>query len=441
MPGLLGEFSVTNAAGLAALTTVAVPVLIHLFNKSKGKRVVVGSIELIKDTKSKRLTEIKLMHYVLLCLRVLIFILAALLMAGLSREATTGASEQVSYVTPFWLAQSTEQDIDKLQANVRSGDTYLLAEQIVPLKGSQLHYVAEKLRADGIAPSDHSTLLLNRLSTVRHNSPIHVYSTGLAREFNKIGALRDYNIKWHVNPGNGVGSPEPHQLTVHIIASDETKANARFLFQTLERIGRARNILLAADITEYIALQPQAMADATWVFWPEDLPLTELWELSLREDAKILLVPHMLSGSTVSNTALDNYPFTRFSVTRVEGNRQGQGWVDRWATDDGISLLTSKTISGHQVLRFRFDPFFENNGLAAQPDFPIVLLTLLLGEEGLDDRYPDARINLPTDNNTATNVHSKNTDYPSRPLATLLCVLLLAFWIAERWLSERLRHA
>ena len=73
-------------AGLLGLLALAVPLLIHLFSHSKGRKVLIGHIELVRQARRRRVTEIRLTQWLLLALRLVMFTLAAFILAQLVRQ-------------------------------------------------------------------------------------------------------------------------------------------------------------------------------------------------------------------------------------------------------------------------------------------------------------------------------------------------------------------
>lgn len=72
-----------NATYLWALLALAVPVAIHLLSRKEGQVIPVGSLRHLKETASQQFRGIKLNELLLLALRLLLFILFVMLLAGL----------------------------------------------------------------------------------------------------------------------------------------------------------------------------------------------------------------------------------------------------------------------------------------------------------------------------------------------------------------------
>ncbi|MCW9018494.1 MAG: BatA domain-containing protein, partial [Kangiellaceae bacterium] len=111
----LASLSVVSQAALWGLFAIAIPVLIHLINPSKGKLVWVGNIELIKKAKQARVNQFKIKRWLLLLIRVLIVIYCCLLLADLWSSSIGQASKKPRLlITPAWLNNANEQDKHEL---------------------------------------------------------------------------------------------------------------------------------------------------------------------------------------------------------------------------------------------------------------------------------------------------------------------------------------
>ena len=114
MPFTPSGFSLMTPMALWSLLALGIPVLIHLFNRSRGKLVRIGHIDLIRKARRLQVTEIKLEQWLLLLLRLAIFMLAALILAGLARQGLDSSDSPAIYVTPTWLRTATSAQVNDL---------------------------------------------------------------------------------------------------------------------------------------------------------------------------------------------------------------------------------------------------------------------------------------------------------------------------------------
>ena len=107
---LPGAGLLLSPAGLFGLLAIAIPVVIHLISRGRGRRVLIGNIELVRAARQSRVTALRLTEWLLLLLRVVIVVVAALLLARLALQGTGTADAGASYVTPGWLRSATESE-------------------------------------------------------------------------------------------------------------------------------------------------------------------------------------------------------------------------------------------------------------------------------------------------------------------------------------------
>ena len=100
---LPGAWLLLSPAGLLGMLALAIPIAIHLISSGRGRRVLIGNIELVRAARQARVTTPRLTEWLLLLLRVLIVIVATLLLAELARQGLGSVDDDVSYVTPGWL--------------------------------------------------------------------------------------------------------------------------------------------------------------------------------------------------------------------------------------------------------------------------------------------------------------------------------------------------
>ena len=86
----LGPFSVVNTALLWGAALVAVPVLIHLFNKRRFRIVEWAAMELLRKVQQQNRRRLRVEHLLILLLRCLIVLLLTLLVARVTLGGATG---------------------------------------------------------------------------------------------------------------------------------------------------------------------------------------------------------------------------------------------------------------------------------------------------------------------------------------------------------------
>ncbi len=195
---LPGAWLLLAPAGLAGLLALAIPVAIHLISRGRGRRVLVGNIELVRAARQTRVTSLRLTQWLLLLLRLAIVVVATLLLAGLVLQGMGSAGANASYVTPGWLRAAT----DARRAEVLSLEpaARVLTAGYPPVQDFQ----------PASANPDYDTwpLLAERLSTLRHAGTVDVYAEGAIAAFGSHRPKLPNEIRWHL----AAGAAEPAVL-------------------------------------------------------------------------------------------------------------------------------------------------------------------------------------------------------------------------------------
>lgn len=183
---LPGAWLLLAPAGLFGLLALAIPVAIHMISRGRGRRVLIGNIELVRAARQTRVTTLRLTQWLLLLLRVSIVIVATLLLARLVLQGTGSADADVSYVTPGWLRSATAAERAEL----------LLPAARVLTAG----YPQAKGYEPGIADPDYDVwpLLAERLSTLRHAGTVDVYTEPSMAAFGRHRPRLPNEISWHL---------------------------------------------------------------------------------------------------------------------------------------------------------------------------------------------------------------------------------------------------
>src|SRR5690554_6484630 len=201
MPALLSELTFLQPFALWSLAALAIPILIHLFNRSRGRLVKIGHIDLLRDTRKLQVTELKLSAWLLLLLRICLFTLAALLLAGLALPGLSSNAKATAYVTPAWLLNAQAQEITELldrYADERTSRVQLLQDGF-PVLDRQL---AEQLREEANPPFNISSvwpLLADRLSFEHHRESIEVYAVDNLAQFADMRPSLPGKITWKLS--------------------------------------------------------------------------------------------------------------------------------------------------------------------------------------------------------------------------------------------------
>lgn len=185
---LPGAWLLLAPAGLLGLLAIAVPVAIHLISRGRGRRVLIGNIELVRAVQQTRATTLRLTEWLLLLLRVLIVVIATLLLARLGLKGLGSVDAGVSYVTPGWMRAATATERDTVLSLEPA------ARVLVPGYPDARNYesAAAEPEHDAWPP------LAERLSTLRHTGTVNVYAEGSIAAFGDHRPALPGEISWNL---------------------------------------------------------------------------------------------------------------------------------------------------------------------------------------------------------------------------------------------------
>ncbi len=428
----MNGLALLNPAGLLALGALAVPLLIHLFSRSKGRRVTVGNIALYRQARRQRVLEPRPVQWLLLLLRLLLLALVALLLAGLARPGLDTLVGDTAYVTPEWLAATDNPDA----ALANADQAFLLATGYPPVGGSDTGTPAELTRIEaprptttpGAAIADPWSLLAERLATVRHAGEVHVHALAEGRQFPADAPALPTTLTWRLEPSDPEGDPATPDLEVRLLHAPDRSGDADRLAAALGAIAAHRRVNLS--LTRGLTGEGNGPAETDGngrnarrvIVWLGEEPAPA--DL----DADLVLEDHPPGqGAPVAvHLALPALDFLVRPATPPPG-------TVRWRADDGSPVLVAQGQEGalrlHYLDRLDGDP----DGPVARAGFPDLLLRLLLGDAGWDAGVDHA----PADPTNAVARPAPAGDQPHRPLAPWLALAAALLFGLERWLSER----
>jgi hypothetical protein len=256
---LPGAAMLLAPAGLFGLLAIAVPVAIHLISRGRGRRVLIGNIELVRAARQVRVTSLRLTDWPLLLLRIAIVVVAALLLARLALQGIDSADPGVSYVTPGWLRAATPAERDELLSSEPAAR--VLAAGYPPAQD----YDPEIVDPD----YDAWPLLAERLSTLRHAGAVDVYAEPRMAVFGAHRPQLPNEINWRL----ATAAVEPAALSSRglVIHDGEQADERRQVERALAALQRHRVPQLQWDTC--------LVEDATcrsgvrdWIAWLADAP-------------------------------------------------------------------------------------------------------------------------------------------------------------------------
>ena len=428
---MLSGLTVFTPTGLWALLALSIPILIHLFNRSRGRLVRIGHIELIRQARRLKVTEVKLAQWLLLLLRLGIFTLAALVLAGLARPGLESSESATAYVSPAWLRTVQPALIDELldrhervfvlQADFPPLDKDLLNEiQQTPLKTSTIR---------NIWP-----LLADRLSLEHHGGAVDAYAVDLLMQFGSSRPVLPAAVNWNLaHPGS---APESQQWPGSaVVAFDmERRQDAELFRAALSSLKAHRIPDLTWEMVDTLDITPQQL-NSDWLIYLSANALTAEQLALINTPATVLM--DATGGPPERDLRYVTLPFYPFSTFRMTASGQSLDDTQNIVTTaDGTAVLQEQHFGSTRILRFnsRFNPQWSS--VTQQAEFPELLLHLMLSEKQRGLAFNDARIRL-AQLQQRSNEQVADIPLPRHSLQSLLMFLLVLLWVTERWLSER----
>jgi hypothetical protein len=249
-----GSWVLLAPLGLIGLLAIAIPIAIHLISRGRGRRVLIGNIELVRTARQTRVTTPRLTEWLLLLLRILIVLVATLLLARPALQGLGTVAGDASYVTPGWLSAATEAERQELLAR-QPAPRMLVADY--PL-------VADVDATTRDRDYDIWPLLAERLGTLRHEGTVDVFAEQSAAAFGERRPVLPNAVNWRLaGVTGGTTAFESSGLVIH--DGDRTD-DVRRLEAALEALKRHRLPLLEwrVCVVDDTACQD---GQSDWVVW------------------------------------------------------------------------------------------------------------------------------------------------------------------------------
>jgi len=446
MPAVLSTLSVVTPAALWALLILAIPLAIHLFSRSRGRLVHTGHIDLIRQARKLRVTELKLTQWLLLALRLLIFALAALILAGLTTAGLRTSDTDAIYVTPAWVKTASAQDIDVLMAEAEKApgsDLFLLQDGFPRINRQQLEAARREPPANPDAFRISWALLSDRLSLDHHAGEVTVYATDHALQFGSGRPALPGDIEWRIGQNGQTHAVRPEPVSVVVAHGQNRSAEASQVISALRALKEHRLPALSWNIQDSTELDDKPPR-CDWLIYLDDDRLDPAFVEGITGPMVILTDAGGDSiESTVQFVQIPFYPFSNFRLDRFTADGSVNASNDQTVAGavllkaaDGSPLLQEHHYGQVRLLRFNSRFAAAWNSLARQVEFPELLLQLMSNPATEPLRYADARIDPANLHATAAG-DAPQIPLPRRSLQGLLATLLVLAWLTERWLSER----
>ena len=437
MANFISSFSIINAAALIGLLSLVIPIIIHLINRSKGKLVYLGNIELVKQVKRIRVTEVKLSQWLLLLLRLLIFTLITLLVAGLNQKSNLQTVNQTQlYFSPQWILTQGRSSFREILKQHPEAKSFVLIKDFPEIIDDNFDQLKQQLGFNNtkLQSSAFVTEIANRQQQAKQ---IIIFSSNASSEFSEYQPQRYKNIEWRF-PSSDNKSSSASEILVDIY-SDKTRIfETRLLqiaFEYLASKGNQKYRLVYHTINQSSKTLAEEYHQG-WILWLTDVDVTEgIWS-DINQGSYLLTdyvsknTQNPIPSRTVTNAIIAGVD-SEFVGLNEHHEAEDLTHEVIWSDNLHTEILTSKTMGSgvHYKFYSRFNPAWNN--LVENTNFPSVLSNLL----------------------SSPYSHNKNrslaiSELDSLPLVTsdkrfskdlhhCLILIIALFWLIERWLSEK----
>jgi len=151
---------------LFALLGLLVPLAIHIFSKSKGRRVAFGSLNFIKQSKPVKMTQLRLVEPLLLLLRILLLIITVLFLARMFISSSPSSQASISFVSEDWLNSANLEQKKQLLLKPNTSRFLLKVSSTGALENQPI----------ALTPNDVLKWQDNRKTLVNYAGPINMWS-------------------------------------------------------------------------------------------------------------------------------------------------------------------------------------------------------------------------------------------------------------------------
>ncbi len=428
------SFSIYNGAALIGLLSIVVPIIIHIINQSRGRIVLIGKIEFVKQAKKLKVTEPKLTQWLLLMIRISFLVLLTLLIAGLYEESKPKTFENNHvYLSQEWLKNANNNDYDKLLKTHVKDDLFLLNEQFEKISSQGMHSISKLMafREKIKNPiSIRQSSLIDELESKNFQpEKTFLYITNLLSGFPDDKSTYTKEYQWRVKKiESELNTNSPISIDIFY---DETRITDKsYLASVFEYINE--NI---QRLNVNYHLLPEEILEThnnnQWIFWLTDIEVPE--HILERVNAGCyLFTDDKLSNSMKNVTAhlvpLGSELFTFYDRQQVLSHDLKSDII--WGSFSKAIFLTSKKQEQGKIYRFFSRFHHEWTSLVESSSFPSVINKLLVEIEDDTNQMSVSEIKN-------ASVDSSQEKFEKNHLYTWLILLICIFWLLERWLADR----
>jgi len=458
---MIGGIGFAQPVALYGLLALAVPLVIHILSKSKGKLQVFSAMQFLRHVEPVKLKQIFLQEPLLLFLRMIMIFLSVMILAKffLNDDISLSNSKNKVLVSELWLNTSNAEERKALVSQgerefylLKRGFPKLSSENITkwPVILPENAVLTESINSwllvkEFLSLNHHEIVLLNEPKANNEHQAVTVYTTDRVAEFSGSKAMMDYSVDWRVlNTADRFLSPKEYfnqyslsrnGLTKRVIILDDESGTAEKLQFALAMINQLSPLKVKSHLLSIAKLRSNNDENILRT----DQDLKNVWLLYL-PNKKLFNDDQTLpsEGEWVLSKvkAGANLVTLRSNVlTFSQGGNQA-------------SLIKTITPTSEQL--FQFTPFEFGNiyfvkpkgswqKLTQQKAFVQWLYALLIGQEQKTFAHHYSRLTAeqiaPLVSERNSHIFERQYKYPSQAFPPILLMLLLVLFV-ERLLSE-----
>lgn len=442
---------------LYAMAGIIIPVLIHLWNMSPGKTLLVGSIALMQENSRQQSRRVKLTDWFLLLLRCLLIILLALLLSKpVWQRRPVNNEKGWVLMEPSHINETYQQFQPLIDSLLQAGYTFHYLQP--GFREVRLPAALEE-RGDTLADTTSYWALVAALQQQRaNNRAVYLFTPNYLHRFEGLRPVIDTGIHWYAytpkdsvatwtagayqtdngtirvrqvssNPGGTYYTYEENRSTLPadtttshlVIFADTYTQDAHYLQAALNAIQQfTRRKMEIAVVHETTALPPAA----DWLFWLSAKPLPA--GISAHN------ILQYDSGKVVNTTSwllTENAPpLALYKSIAVQDTA-----ATLWRDGAGHAVLRLEKRAAGSIYHFssRLDPAW--NELPWSPAFPAMLLPLLFPDSiTVKDKRAIAIQQLAPDTDQQAVVRRAGVSPVTKDLSTVCWIAIVILFLAER---------
>ncbi len=453
MISFLSDLFLLNPIALVGLVSLLIPILIHLFNPSRGKLILIGNIDLIKKAKNIRLIEIKINQWLLLFIRLITFFLLSLMLADLVSQYKQDYEKQTKvFFSPDWLNNATETELDEVRTQHAADLMFLLAPDFAELSlvsfaspSGKINYPFSKITIDALLAE------LGDRDFLSEKNIIYTTNRAAAYLVDQSDVLSNPHLQWRIKSVNRT-TEQSVVLNISVFYSPSRIDDYQYLKLAFNTLAKVSEIKLEVSYYPEIILGNDNLEDSLsgtktdWIFWLSEKPVPTLLKQQTKQGSYLFVD---MQGDLSLSKSNQQKPVA-IQIEQFWNNFYSAqlpplqpNYKPIWHNASGQIALSEKNYQGGKIFQFnsRFHP--DWNDLIKTIQFPVFLAKLFSDSPRLTSQRQVSlsRLTDPREKPVSTKENDKEAKTVLKSIRPFLLMLLCVLWLIERLLSERRQAA